>query len=46
MTPRARLIADAHQLALLIPATASDTLRRALVRSVLLGLRAALTRGS
>jgi hypothetical protein len=40
MTRRQR-IADAHQLARLIP-TASPALRRALIRSVLLGLRVAL----
>lgn len=40
MTRRQRL-ADAHQLARLIP-TASPLLRPALIRSVLMGLRAAL----
>lgn len=43
MTRRRRL-ADAHQLARLIP-SASPALRRALIRSVLLGLRTALQRG-
>lgn len=41
MTRRQRL-ADAHQLARLIPAARSERLRLALIRSVLLGLRAAL----
>lgn len=44
MTRRQRL-ADAHQLARLIAAAPSERLRRALIRSVLLGLRTALQRG-